>query len=255
MSIAIQKRSRGVSVKRPSRSSAAAKATEWTSRSSFPSQSAGDLAEDALEILVGADVARGHELRADRDASSRTFASIRSPWNVNASSAPSSASRRAIAQAIERLFATPSTSARLPRRTVDDIAASLCYVVTAALVRRLVESSHSARRSSPLRPRLPPSADRAPRRRGRGPRVRAGKITVPDAHRRGRIDGHPHAVRAAARRLLPLALGRQLDAAAEPSSRAARAYVAKLQRAQQAGEGDAEARDPSRPCSGTTPCF
>ena len=37
MSTAIQKRSRGVSVNRPSRSSAAANATEWTRRSSFPS--------------------------------------------------------------------------------------------------------------------------------------------------------------------------------------------------------------------------
>ena len=36
MSTAIQKRSRGVSMKRPSRSSAAAKATEWTRRSSPP---------------------------------------------------------------------------------------------------------------------------------------------------------------------------------------------------------------------------
>ena len=40
-------------------------------------------------------------------ASSRTLLSIRSPWNVKASSAPSAASRRAIAHAIERLFATP----------------------------------------------------------------------------------------------------------------------------------------------------
>ena len=50
----------------------------------------------------------------DRSASSRTFFSIRSPWNVNASCAPSSASRCAIAHAIERRFATPSTSPRLP---------------------------------------------------------------------------------------------------------------------------------------------
>ena len=39
---------------------------------------------------------------------------MRSPWYVNASCAPSAASRSAIAHAIERLFATPSTSACFP---------------------------------------------------------------------------------------------------------------------------------------------
>src|SRR3954465_11087546 len=47
-------------------------------------------------------------------ASSRTFFSIRSPWKVNATCAPPSVRRRAIAHAIERLLATPSTSARFP---------------------------------------------------------------------------------------------------------------------------------------------
>src|SRR5207247_9083122 len=42
---------------------------------------------------------------------------IRSPWKVKASCAPSSASRFAIAQAIERRFATPSTSPRFPFNT------------------------------------------------------------------------------------------------------------------------------------------
>src|SRR4051812_10463609 len=50
-------------------------------------------------------------------ASSRTFDSIRSPWNVNASWAPSSARRFAIAQAIERLLATPRTSPFFPSNT------------------------------------------------------------------------------------------------------------------------------------------
>src|SRR5437588_2751952 len=48
------------------------------------------------------------------DARSRTPCSIRSPWYVNASFAPPSESTFAIAQAIERLFATPSISPRLP---------------------------------------------------------------------------------------------------------------------------------------------
>ncbi len=65
MSTAIQKRSRGVSVNRPSRSSAAAKATEWTSRSSPPPNASAGLGEDPVEVVVGADVALRHELRVD----------------------------------------------------------------------------------------------------------------------------------------------------------------------------------------------
>jgi hypothetical protein len=47
-------------------------------------------------------------------ARSRTLFSIRSPWYVKASLAPPAASTCAIAQAIERLLATPRMSARLP---------------------------------------------------------------------------------------------------------------------------------------------
>ena len=61
MSIAIQKRSRGVSVKRPSRSSAAANATECTSTSSCPSNVSATSPKTRAEVVVGADVARGHE--------------------------------------------------------------------------------------------------------------------------------------------------------------------------------------------------
>ena len=114
MSTAIQKRSRGVSVKRPSRSSAAAKATEWTSTSSPPpnasavsaktrSRSSSERTSHSVTSFVSTVAAR-----------SRTDFSMRSPWYVNASCAPSAASRSAIAQAIERLFATPSTSACFP---------------------------------------------------------------------------------------------------------------------------------------------
>src|SRR6188472_3001382 len=114
MSTAIQNRSRGVSVKRPSRSSAAAKATEWTSTSSPPpnasvvsaktrSRSSSERTSHAVTSFVSTVAAR-----------SRTFFSMRSPWYVNASCAPSDASRSAIAQAIDRLLATPSTSACLP---------------------------------------------------------------------------------------------------------------------------------------------
>ena len=64
----------------------------------------------AVSALGGLDPEAGDDTLP---ASSRTLLSIRSPWNVNASSAPSSASRRAIAHAIERLFATPRTRPRL----------------------------------------------------------------------------------------------------------------------------------------------
>src|SRR5262249_6998523 len=47
-------------------------------------------------------------------ASARTFSSIRSPWYVKASVAPPSASRLAIAHAIERLLATPKTRPVFP---------------------------------------------------------------------------------------------------------------------------------------------
>src|SRR5262249_7964626 len=55
------------------------------------------------------------------DASARTFSSILSPWYVNASFAPPSASRRAIAQAIERLLATPRTSPVFPPKSIGGL--------------------------------------------------------------------------------------------------------------------------------------
>ena len=79
MSTAIQKRSRGVSVKRPSRSSAAANATEWTSRSSLPSQAA---AVSLKTRSMSSSDRTSHGVTSFEptdDASSRTFASIRSP--------------------------------------------------------------------------------------------------------------------------------------------------------------------------------
>src|SRR5438132_12784601 len=114
MSIAIQKRSRGVSVKRPSRSSAAANATEWTSRSSCPPNASPTSAKTrsrSASSRTSHDVISGEPTDS---ATSRTFFSIRSPWNVKASDAPPAASRLAIAHAIERLFATPRTRPRLP---------------------------------------------------------------------------------------------------------------------------------------------
>src|SRR5207244_1767901 len=83
--------------KRPSRSSAAAKATEWTSRSSPPSNASPTSEKTratSSSERTSHSVTRG---LPTEPASSRTPLSIRSPWNVNASSAPSSASLGTIA--------------------------------------------------------------------------------------------------------------------------------------------------------------
>ena len=106
MSTAIQKRSRRVR-ERPSRILGGGEGDRVDEQVELAVPGVRDLAEDAVDVLVGADVARSHELEPTDDASSRTFASIRSPWKVKASSAPSSARRLAIAQAIDRLLATP----------------------------------------------------------------------------------------------------------------------------------------------------
>ena len=113
-SSASQKRSRAVSVKRPSRSSVAAKATECTRMSSPPPNASPTSANTRA---TSSSERTSHSVTSGLDtepASSRTLFSIRSPWYVNASSAPPSASRFAIAHAIERRLATPRTRARFP---------------------------------------------------------------------------------------------------------------------------------------------
>src|SRR5215471_5519299 len=52
-------------------------------------------------------------------ASCWAFSSSRSPWYVSAILAPSSAARRAIAQARLRLFATPNTMPVFPSKSID----------------------------------------------------------------------------------------------------------------------------------------
>src|SRR5688500_14408518 len=237
MSTAIQKRSRGVAVKRPSRSSAAAKATEWTSTSSLPSQ-ASAVSRKTRSMSSSERTSQGvTSCEPTDDASSRTLLSIRSPWNVNASSAPSSASRRAIAHAIERLLATPRTSARLPSNlpTAASLRQSGKSAGTLPFVRRLVGSIAFG---AALLAAATASAGFQPIERRHGeieiPRVRAGTITVPDAHRSGRITviltlADPP-LAAYSRTLAGSGSARRLNT----SSRAAKAYVAKLLRAQRA---------------------
>ena len=90
-SSAIQKRSRGVSVNRPSRSSAAANATEWTSEVELAAERLAGLGARLGDVVVGADVALGHERAFRRGGELADAFSIRSPWKVNASRAPPSA--------------------------------------------------------------------------------------------------------------------------------------------------------------------
>ena len=73
-----------------------------------------DLAEDSGNVVVGAHVAFGHERAGDGLGELAHALLDPLALNVNASSAPASASRFAIAQAIDRLFATPRTRPRLP---------------------------------------------------------------------------------------------------------------------------------------------
>ena len=66
MSTAIQKRSRGVSVNRPSRSSAAAIRDRVDEAVEPAAERGGRRREHAVEIVVGADVALAHDVPADR---------------------------------------------------------------------------------------------------------------------------------------------------------------------------------------------
>ena len=256
MSTAIQKRSRGVSVNRPSRSSAAAKATEWTSTSNPSGQSASTSAKTrstSSSERTSQEVTSGEPTDA---ASSRTLLSIRSPWNVNASSAPSSASRFPIAHAIERLFATPRISARLPSNRF-----------TPASLRSIEPRDSDSRGRWLLSGRAPPpgtrctlrgapdrdvrccraEADRAPRRRVRG----AARPRRHD-HRAARApqgppDGDRHAGAAPARRPLPQLHGPQrLAPPRHLQQQLPRLRHAASRRSGQ-GRGDPEAGDPIGP--------
>src|SRR2546430_3563925 len=125
-------------------------------------------------------------------ASSRTFFSIRSPWYVNASFAPPSASRLAIAQAIDRLFATPNTKPRLPSKaptraesTISDFSATLSplrrpfVLIVFAAAPVLAQATAPTARLTPIR--LPHMGERVL------PRVRPGVIRIPAGHAPGRV--------------------------------------------------------------------
>src|SRR3954447_1527541 len=246
MSIAIQNRSRGVSVKRPSRSSAAANATECTSRSSSP-PNASPTSPKTRAISSSERTSRAVTRGLPTDsARSRTDFSIRSPWKVNASCAPPSASRFAIAHAIDRRLATPRISPRLPAkipigpaslirvRNVDVVSRALrspnplLIAVLAAAV--LVPAAAGATPSwqTGLKPIYRPSGELTL------PRLRAGKLAIPAAHVRGRV-------RVIVRLSLPPLARAQLRGTSTSSARkldvrssSSQAYLARLARQQDA---------------------
>src|SRR5918994_5619848 len=211
MSTAIQKRSRGVSVKRPSRSSAAANATEWTSRSSPPSHAAPTSANTRSRSSSARTSHAVTSFESTDDASSRTLDSIRSPWKVKASSAPSSARRRAMAQAIDRLLATPMIRARLPANR--DTSRSYGYCAVRAPPRGISRAQRGARSHGHRVRGL--STGGAPSRRGRDPARARGDDHRPGRAPQGPRHRHPHAGRATARRVLPDARRLERHAPAE----------------------------------------
>ena len=147
--------------------------------------------------------------------------------------APPSASRFAIAHAIERLLATPSTSARFP----SNIRATLLgFGYPAVLSRRLALLTLTALLATPSAA----SAAFRPIKRDLGetslPRLRAGTLNVPTARERGRVTVvvrlglPPLAAWSADRGLSSSKTGQRLDVA----SRAARTHLARISAAQRA---------------------
>ena len=189
------------------------------------------LREHAGDVLVRADVARGDERTDTLPASSRTFSSMRSPWNVNASSAPSSASARAIDHAIERLLATPRTSpcfpsnrpamrARVYARRRPCAGSSLIALVTA-----LVASASASAGLVPSKrhfgdvtiPRLRARHDRGAAgrhaRKGDGDRHARAAAARAGVRRRARLPALPAAARRRHRRVAGLPRARRHGAA------------------------------------------
>src|SRR3954454_11447173 len=176
-------------------------------------------------------------------ARSRTFFSMRSPWNVNATCAPPSASRFAIAHAIDRLFATPRTSARFPWNMSRDsiqvrlLCGTLRRPLLLVVALGLVVATSASAALTPIR-----------RTTGEAslPRVRAGTIVVPPARSRGvvrvivRLASPPLAAWNAERTLASASSAARLDV----HSVASRAYLARLARAQAAAVAQVRAAIP-----------
>src|SRR5438309_2445271 len=244
MSTAIQNRSRGVSVKRPSRSSAAANATEWTRRSSLP-PNASDTSENTRAIAASSRTSSSVTSGLPTvSARSRTPFSMRSPWYVKASSAPPCASRFAIAHAIERLFATPRINAFFPSNMTGDFRSHwlLCgtlrrpLMVMAAI--GLLTATSASAALTPIR---------RDAREAALPRVRAGNLEIPAPAQHGltrvivRLAAPPLAAWSADRTVLSASRSRRLNVASASS----RAYLAKLARLQQAAVAQVRAAVPA----------
>ena len=204
----------------------------------MPSQAGGDLTEDALDVVVGAHVARRHQLRPDRRRELADVAldplALERERKLGALVGEPPRDRpgdRALvgdAQYERALAVEPAHGGE--SKAAGGVLSVLCHPCAASSDRL-----HSAWHSLPRRLRLR-RFQPIERRHGEIeiPRVRAGTITVPDAHRRGRITviltlADPP-LAAYSRTLAGRSSARRLNT----SSLAAKAYVAKLQRAQRA---------------------
>ena len=182
-------------------------------------------------------------------ASSRTLFSMRSPWNVNATCAPPSASRRAIAHAIDRLLATPRTSARFPENIPGD--AIRLRILCGALRRPLLLTVAIALVAATSASAAPTPLHREVREQG-FQRVRAGHLTIPPKSPRGttrvivRLSAPPLAAWNAAR---PARVGSRTTQHLNVHSTASQAYVAQLARQQDAAVAAVRAAIPKRASS------
>ena len=225
--------------------------------SSSPPNACADLAEDARQVVVRADVAFGDECRIDRALRDRERSSrCARPDTVNASVAPPSARVCAIAQAIERLFATPMTSARLPAKEP----------AIRAILSRRAKSSATLRSLAPCDPvsRLLRGARRRAACRGATPPGTANLRRPLAAARPGRCPAGAAGFRARTRDRAPLAaaaravrrawaVGRGRAAPAQRHERRLARLSAAHRRRAGAGDGAAAPRDSRGPGRPTLP--
>ena len=245
-------------MKRPSRSSAAANATEWTSRSSRRRSVSPTSAKTPLEVVVGADVAGRHERGSRRDAGELAHVLL-DPLALVGERELGAARRRAAARSPTRSSAGSRRRARARacleacrHRGASLVRPGYAQLVLAGRCAALILLACSPRRSCHAPPRLGPAvqSDR-PQLRRAAPPARPRR----DDHDPGRPRARPRARdrRAARCRRSPpraaTATARRRRRGSVSTSRSAR--VARLprphRRAQQAGRGRAAPpRDPGR---------
>src|SRR5437868_428509 len=211
--------------------------------SSFPSNTSAtspNTRSTAASSRTSSSVTRGLETESAR---SRTFFSMRSPWKVNASLAPPSARRLAIAQAIERLLATPRTSAFFPSNTGATLTLDRLWCGTLrrplllSAVIGLVAATSASAALTPIR---------RDAREASLPRLRAGVLHIPPSQQRGwtrvivRLAAPPLAAWSSDRAPASATRTQHLDVT--PSS--SRVYLARLARLQNAAAAQVRAAVP-----------